>query len=144
MKIFIAADHNGYELKKYIIKNLKGYDIEDLGTDSTKSVDYTDFAFDLCKKILKNNTFGIVICGTGIGMSIACNKVKGIRCAKVNSQREAYLTRNDNDSNVISLSSHISEKRVINILKTFLETPTSDEEKHKRRINKIVEYEKSN
>lgn len=144
MKIFIAADHNGYELKKYIIKNLKGYDIEDLGTDSTKSVDYTDFAFDLCKKVLKNNTFGIVICGTGIGMSIACNKVKGIRCAKVNSQREAYLTRNDNDSNVISLSSHISEKRVINILKTFLETPTSDEEKHKRRINKIVEYEKSN
>ena len=144
MKIFIAADHNGYKLKKYIIKNLKGYEIEDLGTDSTESVDYTDFAFDLCKKVLKNNTLGIVICGTGIGMSIACNKVKGIRCAKVNSQREAYLTRNDNDSNVIALSSHISEKRVINILKTFLETPTSIEEKHKRRINKIKEYEKSN
>ena len=91
MKIWIASDHGGYERKKEILEYLesKDYTLEDLGTTSTESVDYPDFAFQVGKKIVENpNDLGILICTTGIGMSIACNKVKGVRCAKADNLEE--------------------------------------------------------
>ena len=144
MKIIIASDHKGYKLKEEIKKILgKQYEIIDLGTSSEESVDYPDYAFKLCKEVIKNKCFGVVICGSGIGMSIACNKVKGIRCARVNTVWDAYITRNDNDSNVIALNSTMSIKRAIRYVEEFVTTPFSFDERHKRRISKINEYEQT-
>ena len=81
MKLAIANDHRGYDLKKYIIKNLKGIEIIDLGSDNTKS-DYSKYGIKLGEYVVKNKCFGLAICGSGIGISIACNKVKGVRCAR--------------------------------------------------------------
>lgn len=144
MKIAFASDHRGYELKEYLKKHLKGYDIVDLGTNSKESGDYPDYAFKLGEYVVKNNCLGLVICGSGIGISIACNKVKGIRCAKVNSIKDAIYTKKDNNANVISLSASINKERAIKIVSSFIETKFSEEERHIRRINKISEYERSN
>ena len=142
MKIGIASDHRGYKLKSEIIDNLNEYEFVDLGTYSEDSVDYPDYAFKLGSEVASGNvTFGVAICGSGIGISIACNKVKGIRCAKVDSIDDAKYTRNDNDANIIALSEKTSVEDAINYVKTFIETPFSNEEKHIRRINKIKEYE---
>lgn len=140
MKIGIANDHNGYKLKEQIKKEFKNYEIIDYGTMNNTSVDYPDFAFKLGESISnKEIELGILICKTGIGMSIACNKVKNVRCAKVDTTLEAELTRLHNDSNVIAISS--LNKNALEIVKVFLETPFSNEERHIRRINKIKEYE---
>ena len=144
MKIAIASDHRGYELKEYIKKNIKEFDFIDLGTNTSNSGDYPDYAFKLGEYVVKNNCLGIVICGSGIGISIACNKVKGVRCAKVNSIKDTKYTKHDNNANVISLSSEINRERVIKIVKTFASEEFSNEERHIRRINKISEYEKNN
>lgn len=144
MKIAIASDHRGYDLKEYIKKNIKEIDFVDLGTNTSNSGDYPDYAFKLGEYVVKNNCLGIVICGSGIGISIACNKVKGIRCAKVNSIKDTKYTRHDNNANVISLSSEINRDRVLKIVRTFISEEFSNEERHIRRINKISEYEKSN
>lgn len=143
MKIGIANDHRGYNLKVQILDKLKEkYEIVDLGTDSNESVDYPDYAFKLGEKVSnKELDFGIAICGSGIGISIACNKVKGIRCAKVSNKEEAMYTRNDNDSNIVALSEKVLPEDAIEIIDTFINTPFSNEEKHIRRINKITEYE---
>ena len=96
MKIGIANDHRGYNLKNELVKYLKsrGYEVIDYGSDTVYSVDYPDFAFKLCNGVVnKEVDFGIAICGSGIGISIACNKVKGIRCAKLSNVKEAYATR---------------------------------------------------
>lgn len=143
MKIGFASDHRGYKLKKYLIEELeKNYEIEDYGTYSEESVDYPDYAFILGENVVnKNVDFGVAICGSGIGISIACNKVKGVRCAKVNNKEEAYYTRNDNDSNIVAFSEKTSKEEALEIVKTFIETSFSNEERHLRRINKIKEYE---
>lgn len=146
MKIWIASDHGGYERKKEILEYLesKGYTLEDLGTTSTESVDYPDFAFQVGKKIVENpNDLGILICTTGIGMSIACNKVKGIRCAKVSNVEEATLTREHNDANVLALSAKLELEETKKIVDAFINTPFSNEERHLRRIRKIKEYEEA-
>ena len=144
MKIAIASDHRGYELKEYIKKHIKNIEIVDLGTYSNKSVDYPDYAFKLGEYVSKTNCFGVAICGSGIGISIACNKVKGIRCAKVNSIKEAIITKKDNNSNILSLSSSINKERAIKIVLSFINTTFSNEERHIKRINKIKEYEEKN
>ena len=144
MKIAIASDHRGYDLKEYIKKNIKEIDFVDLGTNTSNSGDYPDYAFKLGEYVVKNNCLGIVICGSGIGISIACNKVKGVRCAKVNSIKDTKYTKHDNNANVISLSSEINRDRVLKIVRTFISEKFSNEERHIRRINKISEYEKSN
>ena len=142
MKIGIVSDHRGYDLKKEIINNMKEYELVDYGTFSKDSVDYPDSAFELGKKIVdKDVDLGIAICGSGIGISIACNKVKGIRCAKVNTKEDVVATRNDNDANVIAFSAQTSLEDAIDLINTFIKTPFSNEERHQKRINKINLYE---
>lgn len=146
MKIGIASDHRGYQLKEQIINALKeSYEIIDCGTTGEDPVDYPDYAFLLSKKVKDNEIdFGVAICGSGIGISIACNKVKGIRCAKVSNIEEAKYTRQDNDANIIAFSADTKVDDAISYVKTFVETPFSNEERHQRRINKITEYEENN
>ena len=142
MKIGIASDHRGYELKEYLKDNLNGYEIVDYGTNSSDSVDYPDYGILLAEKV-KNKAveYGIAICGSGIGISIACNKVKGIRCSKVSTVQEAEYTRNDNDANIVALSSEIDKEVALEIVNKFLTTPFSNDERHLRRIEKIKKYE---
>ena len=140
--IGIGSDHAGYELKEKIKKYLNelDYQVIDYGTMVNTSVDYPDYAFNVGESIAsKGIQLGILVCKTGIGMSIACNKVKGVRCAKVDNVEEAYLTRFHNNSNVLAISS--MNPNALEIVKTFLETKFSNEERHVRRINKISEYE---
>ena len=140
--IGIGSDHAGYELKQKIKDYLNelDYQVIDYGTMVNTSVDYPDYAFKVGESIAsKGIQLGILVCKTGIGMSIACNKVKGVRCAKVDNVEEAYLTRFHNNSNVLAISS--MNPNALEIVKTFLETKFSNEERHIRRINKISEYE---
>lgn len=142
MKIGIANDHNGLKLKQEMTNFLekKGYTIINYGSDILESVDYPLYAFQLGKAIKnKEIKFGILICGTGIGMSIAANKVKGVRCAKVDNLEEACLTRQHNDANVIAISS--KNKDALAIVETFLKTSFTKEERHKRRIEMIDNYD---
>ena len=142
MKIGIATDHRGFKLKEFLKENLKNYEIVDLGTYNEDSADYPDYGIALAEKVsTKDVEKGIAICGSGIGISIACNKVKGIRCAKVSNEEEAKYTRNDNDSNIVALSAKTSNEEALKIVKTFLETPFSNDERHQRRIDKITKYE---
>ena len=143
MKIGFANDHRGYKLKEALKKQLENkYEIIDYGTNSEESVDYPDFAFKLGEGINnKEVDFGVAICGSGIGISIACNKVKNIRCAKVSNKEEAKITRIDNDSNIIAFGEKTNVNEALEMIELFVNTKTSDLEKHKRRINKIKKYE---
>lgn len=147
MKIAIASDHKGYHLKTTLITYLKkkGFEVLDLGTDSVISTDYPKYAFSLCEKVVnKEVDFGIVTCGSGIGISIACNKVKGIRCAKVDNIKEARLTRNDNDANVLALNGSMMSFKAKDIVDVFLKTGFSNGERHIRRLKMIEDYEEGN
>ena len=144
MKIGIASDHRGYKLKSKIIRylNKKKIEVEDFGTTSLDSVDYPKFAFLLGEAVANQEVdFGIAICGSGIGISIACNKVKGIRCAKVDTIKEAKMTRLDNDANILALNGSMSAFRALDIVDTFLKTDFSKKERHQRRIDEITSYE---
>ena len=145
IKIGIASDHRGYILKEQIIDRLMNqYDITDCGTTSEESVDYPDYAFKLGNLVAdKDVDFGIAICGTGIGISIACNKVKGVRCAKVDTKEEAIATRVDNDSNIIAFGEKMPLEKAVELITIFIETKASEEEKHVRRRQKIKEYEEA-
>ena len=140
MKIGIASDHRGVFLKEKIKNYLnEKYKIIDFGTNSIESVDYPEYAFKIGESIRDNKIdFGILICGTGIGMSIACNKVKKVRCAKVDNKEEAYLARSHNNANVIALSENVTNYK--EIIDTFLTTDSSKEEKHQRRVAMIDNY----
>lgn len=147
MKIGITSDHRGYDLKELILKEYKRDDVEliDYGTDSEESVDYPDFAFKLANDVRdKKVDFGLTICGSGFGMSIACNKVKGIRCARVKDVEDVIITRNDNDANMIAFSGRSSLELSKAIIDRMIDTPFSDAERHLRRIKKIAEYEENN
>ena len=144
MKIGIASDHRGYKLKEALKENLD-YEFIDYGTDNEESTDYPIYAFKLGKAVVdKEVDFGVAICGSGIGISIACNKVKGIRCAKVSNSEEAMYTRNDNNSNIVAFGEKTSLEEAIDIVKKFIETPASQEEKHQRRVQEIIDYEENN
>lgn len=141
MKIGIASDHRGVILKEKIKKFLNGdYQVIDYGTNSIESVDYPQYAYKIGEAIKdKKIDRGILICGTGIGMSIACNKVRGIRCAKINDLEEAILARSHNNINVIALGEKTQNyKEIIN---AFLTTDFSNEEKHRRRVEMIDNYD---
>ena len=140
--IGIASDHGGYELKEKIKNELKEFNFKDYGTDSTESVDYPLYAFKVGEAVARGDVkFGIVICTTGIGISIACNKVKGVRCAKVADIKEAEMSRLHNDANVVALNSKVENP--IEIVRTFLTTDFLNEERHIRRINQIKQYEEN-
>ena len=142
MKIGISNDHHGVELKNKIIKYLHGKGIEciNFGTNDNDSVDYVEYAVKLCTAVNEKQVdLGILICGTGIGMSIAANKIKGIRCGKVTTPREAALTKEHNMANVISLSEYT--ENVEEIVDAFINTKNSTEERHIRRIEEISELE---
>lgn len=145
MKIGIASDHRGYNLKEQIKKELSDYTIIDYGTYSEEKADYPDYAFALGKNVVEKKVdFGVAICGSGIGISIACNKVKGIRCAKVSNKEEARITRIDNNSNIVAFSESITIEEAKEIIRNFVTTKFSTEEKHQRRVNKIISYEEEN
>jgi len=143
MRVGIANDHHGVELNHELTKYLEsiGYDVVNYGPDTTDSVDYPIYAFKLGEAVSKKAVdFGIIICSSGIGVSIACNKVKGVRCAKVNDEWEAKMTRLDNDSNIIAISSRFPIDHLKKIIKIFLNTDFSHEERHQRRIDLIDNY----
>ena len=144
MKIERTNDHRGLVLKQTLTNYLenKGYNIIDYGTDSDDSVDYPDYAFKLGKSLQKKDIdLGIAICGTGIGMDIALNKVKGIRCAKASNEEEAILARSHNDANALALSAKISSDMAKDIVDKFINTNFSNDKRHIERIQKIKEYE---
>ena len=143
MKVGIGADHRGFKLKQKLIPYLskKGYDVTDYGTDSTVSVDYPDISFKLGEAVRdKEVEMGIIICGTGVGVSIACNKVRGVRCAKVDNTNEAKMAREHNDANVMALSETFSTLKAKDLIDAFLKTEFSLEERHVRRVQKINDY----
>ncbi len=145
MVISIGCDHSALELKNEVINHLKGrgFEVIDEGTFTKESCDYTDFGYKVAKDVqAKKADKGIVICYTGIGMSIIANKVKGIRCALVGSKDAAQLTREHNDTNVLALSAKYTGYALAKeIVDVWLDTDFSNNERHLRRINKITKYE---
>jgi ribose-5-phosphate isomerase (EC 5.3.1.6) len=144
MKIAIASDHGGLQLKKVIINYLKqsGYQITDFGTENEESVDYPDFAGKAAKAVAKGQCDkGIVICGTGIGVSITANKIKGIRCALVHDCFSAKATAQHNDTNMLAMGQRvIGEGLAIDIVHTWL-TTAYEGGRHDLRIKKMMAYE---
>lgn len=144
MKVSIATDHNGVEQKSELIYFLadKGIEVLDLSKDNNPVDDYPDFAERVAKSVASNESdLGILMCGTGIGMSIAANKIKGIRCAKVSSEEEAFLARQHNNANVIALSYKVNMQDLKIMIDKFVTTPFSEEERHARRVEKISALE---
>ncbi len=141
MRIGIANDHHGIELKKKIIEYLNKNDIDyvDYGSNLDGNVDYVDYALMLCNGINNHEVdLGILICGTGIGMSIVANKMKNIIAAKVDTPREASLAREHNMANVMTLAEYTQD--LDNILDNFINTKPSTEERHIRRVEKILNF----
>ena len=139
MKIAIAADHAGYDLKEFIKSQFEGrYHFEDLGTNNNESVDYPDFASKLAIFLNHNKDFkGVLICGSGIGISIAANRFKHIRAALCHNVEIAKLSRKHNDSNVLAIGSRIvTKEESLEILKAFLETDF-ESGRHKKRVAKL-------
>ena len=130
MKIGLASDHRGYKLKQQLIEELvkRNYEVEDYGTDSEESTDYPDYAFKLGENVRdKKVDFGVAICGSGIG-----------------TRKEAQVTRNDNNSNIVAFGEKTTIEDALAIVTTFINTPFSDLEKHHRRVDKITNYEENN
>ncbi len=141
MRIGIANDHHGIELKKKIIEYLNKNDIDyvDYGSNLNGNVDYVDYAIMLCNGINNHEVdLGILVCGTGIGMSIVANKMKNIIAAKVNTAKEASLAREHNMANVMTLAEYTQD--LDNILDNFINTKPSTEERHIRRVEKILNF----
>jgi ribose 5-phosphate isomerase B len=144
MKVAIGSDHAGVELRKEIIEMIEelGMEVEDVGCECTTSVDYPDYAIPVAEKVASGEADrGILICGTGIGMSIAANKVKGIRCALVHDLFSAKATRQHNDSNVLAMGERvIGPGLALEIAKVWL-TTEYEGGRHGRRVGKISQYE---
>jgi ribose 5-phosphate isomerase B len=140
MKIVLASDHGGYDLKEVIKKHLtdKGYETIDLGTTSEESVDYPDYGYAAGELVAQGKADGgIVFCGSGIGICIAANKVKGVRCALLTSVEMAVLAKSHNDANVISLGGRLTPPDLaIEIVDTWL-TTDAEGGRHQRRIDKL-------
>ena len=139
--IAIGCDHGGYDLKLEIIKylNKKGLEYKDFGCDSLESVDYPIYARKVGQAILDGECEkGILICGTGIGISITANKMKGIRCALCSDCFSAEATRLHNDTNIVALGGRVvGPGLAVKIVDTFLNTPFSGDERHARRVSMI-------
>ena len=145
MKIALGSDHGGYQLKENMKKYLKEQNIEyvDFGCQSEKSVDYPDVGFKVAIEVKKGKyNKGILICGTGIGMSVIANKVRGIRAALCNNEFIARCSREHNDSNILVLGGRVIGPGLAKaIVKIWLDTKFSQEERHINRLNKITQKE---
>ncbi|MBU5590309.1 ribose 5-phosphate isomerase B [Clostridium sp. MSJ-4] len=145
MKIAIGSDHGGFKLKGEIAKHLtsKGIEFVDFGTFNENSCDYPDFALKVAEEVaMKNFEFGILICGTGIGISISANKVPGVRAALCSDTFSAHATREHNNANILALGERVvGTGLALDIVDTFLNAKFEGE-RHQRRIDKISEIEK--
>ena len=143
MKYFIGTDHAGFEVKPFVIEYLqkKGIEVEDLGTYSTESVDYPDFAHKVAEAVLANEgTKGILICGSGIGMSLAANKHKGIRAALCHDAYTAEMARRHNDANILCFGERVVG---VGVIESMLEAWLNAEfegGRHERRVKKIDNF----
>lgn len=147
MKVAIASDHRGVNYKIDTIEYLKSknFEVIDCSRENTPTDDYPDFAFKVCEKVVSNEAdIGILFCRTGIGMSIAANKVKGIRCAKIDSVEDAILCRNDNGANVMAFNYTKDFEEIKKYIDAFINAEVLNDERHIRRVNKIMEYEQNN
>lgn len=146
MRVAIGCDHAGYELKNELVKYLQHQKIEvhDMGTFSKESVDYPDYAMQVCQTVMRDQSdFGILVCYTGIGMSMAANKFKGIRAALIHSVENAKLTREHNNANVLCLGAKDTSFNVAKeIVDTFLNTKFT-EGRHLQRVEKVMKIEKN-
>lgn len=143
--IIIGSDHTGIELKKKIISYLdeKEITVKDVTNFKDQSGDdYPDIAYIVCSNVKKYNCLGIAICGTGIGISIACNKINGIRAAVCTDKYMAKMTRQDNDANVLCLGSRLEIKNVFELVDEFINTEFAGG-RHQRRVDKITKIEMS-
>jgi len=139
MKIMLASDHAGYDYREYIKEYLlsKGHEVIDLGCDSKESTDYPLFGYKLGKEVVTSNCIGVGVCGTGIGMAMACNKVSGARAAVVDSISTAMLCRKHNDANIVCIGSRIVAKELaVEIVQTFLDT-AFEGGRHQRRVEML-------
>lgn len=138
MKIFIASDHAGYDLKEFLKSTLSNCDVVDLGCDSNDSVNYPDFAHKISQEVLKETTYkGILICGSGIGMSITANRYKGIRAALCFNEELAKLSRQHNNANILVLGARfIDQEQAKNIVNTWLQTEFEGG-RHEKRVELI-------
>jgi ribose 5-phosphate isomerase B len=143
-RIVIAADHGGFQLKQELAAELNalGFEVEDLGTHSPDSVDYPDFASELSRRVAGGDyRWGVLCCGTGVGMSMAANKVPGIRAAVVSDSFSARMSRAHNDANVLCLGERVVGPGLAKeILHAWLDTPFEGG-RHARRVNKIRDLE---
>ncbi len=150
LSIAVGSDHAGLKLKNMVVQELTamGHKVLDIGTDSEESVDYPDYAFKVAQAVKEGKAdFGVLVCFTGIGMSIAANKVNGIRAALCCDTRRAELARRHNDANILCLGAgFIDNKQLPSILSAFLEAEfeglSNAGERHNRRVNKIKQYER--
>lgn len=146
MRIAVACDHGALALKNVVIPHLqsKGYDVADFGTYTSESCDYPEFAGAAAIAVARGNCDkGIVMCTTGIGVSICANKVDGIRCALLSDTKSAEMTRLHNDTNMMALGAGIiSQELALEIIDIWLTTPFSEEPRHQRRIDRMMELEK--
>ena len=145
MKIAIACDHGGLTLKNQVMEYLiaNGYEVVDFGTKSVDSCDYPDFGLAAAEAVAEGMCEkGVIVCTTGIGISIAANKVPKVRCALCSEPLSAKMTRLHNDANVLALGGAFTGVNLaLEIVRVFLETPFSEEAKHQRRIDKITAIE---
>lgn len=145
MKVAIACDHAALELKNAVKKHLtdRGFEVVDFGINEPGSVDYPDYALPVAEAVAGGKADkGILICGTGIGMSICANKVKGIRCALCSDTFSARATREHNDANVLAFGERVvGGGLALDIVDAFLDTPFSNAERHVKRIEKITAIE---
>ena len=145
MKIAIACDHGALDLKNKVMAHLEkqGYEIVNFGTDTPASCDYPDFAGPAARAVAAGECEkGIVLCTTGIGVSITANKVRGIRCALLSDKMSARLTREHNDTNMMALGAGVvGEMLALEIIDTWLGTEFSHNERHQRRIDKMMTLE---
>lgn len=144
--LYIASDHSGFDMKDMIKNELKEENIDIIDTTEIliSGDDYPDMVKNVCERI-ENKDLAIIICGTGIGSSMAANKIKGIRAAVCHDEYTAKMTRLDNDANVLCLGARTDyakeKEKVLKIVKAFINTEFSNDERHIRRINKIKEME---
>lgn len=145
MTLGLACDHRAYEVKEELKKLLDEYDLIDYGCFSSERIDYPEYSFKLSNAVInKEIDLGIVMCGTGIGVSIACNKVKGIRCAKIDNENDAKSAKEHNNANILAFGSHHEIKKIKEMIRIFINSTFNTDPSYKIRIEQVEKYENNN